>query len=74
MPVQSKMASAELVGAGVRVDVVFLLSEISALLENGEENEMSLREELDWEKDPLSASSGLTVVKELAAEAHKNHL
>jgi hypothetical protein len=36
MPVQNKMASTEVMCAGVRIAVAFLLSEISTLLEKGE--------------------------------------
>jgi hypothetical protein len=41
------MASTEVIRAGVRVAVAFLLSEISTLLEKGEEKEICLRKELD---------------------------
>jgi hypothetical protein len=41
------MASTEVMRAGVRVAVAFLLSEISTLLEKGDEEEISLRKELD---------------------------
>jgi hypothetical protein len=41
------MASTEVMRADARVTVAFLLSEISALLEKGEEKEICLREELE---------------------------
>jgi hypothetical protein len=41
------MASAQVMRAGVRVAVAFLLSEISTLLGKGEEKEICLRKELD---------------------------
>jgi hypothetical protein len=41
------MASTEVMRASVRVTVAFLLSEISTLLEKGEEKEICLRKELD---------------------------
>jgi hypothetical protein len=44
------MASTEVIRAGVRVAVAFLLSEISTLLEKGEEKEICLCKELDYEK------------------------
>jgi hypothetical protein len=40
------MASAEVMGAGVRVAVAFLLSEISTLLGKGEGKEICFRKEL----------------------------
>jgi hypothetical protein len=41
------MAYTEVMHAGFRVAVAFLLSEMSNLLEKGEEKEICLREELD---------------------------
>jgi hypothetical protein len=41
------MASTEVMRAGVWVAVFFLLSEISTLLEKGEEKKICLRKELD---------------------------
>jgi hypothetical protein len=41
------MASTEVMCAGVRVAVAFLLSEISTSLEKGEGKEICLRKELD---------------------------
>jgi hypothetical protein len=41
------MVSAAVMRAGVRVAVAFLWSEISTLLEEGEEKEICLRTELD---------------------------
>jgi hypothetical protein len=41
------MAPTEVMRAGVRVAVAFLLSEISTLLEKGEEKEICLCKELD---------------------------
>jgi hypothetical protein len=45
------MVSAEVMHAGVRIAVAFLLSEISTLLEKGEEKEICLRKELDQGKE-----------------------
>jgi hypothetical protein len=45
MPVLNKMALTEVMRAGIRIDVAFLLSEISTLLEKGEEKEICLRKE-----------------------------
>jgi hypothetical protein len=45
------MVSTEVIRAGVRVAVAFLLSEISTLLEKGEEKEICLCKELDYEKE-----------------------
>jgi hypothetical protein len=47
IPLQNKMAYTEVMRSGVRVPVAFLLSEISASLEKGEEKEICLRKELD---------------------------
>jgi hypothetical protein len=47
MSVFNKIASTEVMRAGVRVDVALLLSEISTLLDKGEEEEICLGEELD---------------------------
>jgi hypothetical protein len=41
------MASTEVMRAGVRVAVIFLLSEVSTSLEKGEGKESCLRKELD---------------------------
>jgi hypothetical protein len=41
------MASTEVLRAGVRVAVAFLLREISTLLGKGEDKEICLRKELD---------------------------
>jgi hypothetical protein len=40
VPVKNNMASTEVTRAGVRVAVAFLLSEISTLLEKGEERDL----------------------------------
>jgi hypothetical protein len=61
----------------VRVAVAFLLSEISALLEKGEEKEICVREELVRKKNQLCASSMPTLMKELPQKTEnyiKNHL
>jgi hypothetical protein len=47
MPVKNKMASAELMRAGVRVTFASLLNEVSTLLEKGEETEIWLRKDMD---------------------------
>jgi hypothetical protein len=61
------MTSTEVMRAGVRVAVAFLLSEISTLLEKGEEKEICLRKELIRKSNQLGASSMPTVMKQLAS-------
>jgi hypothetical protein len=45
------MDSTKVMRAGARVAAAFLLPEISVLLEKGEEKEICLRKELDYEKE-----------------------
>jgi uncharacterized tellurite resistance protein B-like protein len=59
------MASTEVMLTDVRVAVAFLLSEISALLEKGEEKEICLCKELIRKSNQLCASSMPTLMKEL---------
>jgi hypothetical protein len=71
------MASTEVMRAGVRVAVAFLLSEISTLLEKGEEKRSVCVRNWIRKRNQLSAFSIPILMKELASEDrefHKNHL
>jgi hypothetical protein len=62
--------------AGVHVAVAFLLSEISTLLEIGDEKEICLQRNWIRKRDQFGASGMPTIMKQLASsdtEFHKNH-
>jgi hypothetical protein len=66
------MASTEVMHAGVRVAVAFLLSEISNLLEKGDEKRRSVWVR-KWKRkrNQLDASSMPTIMKGVASEDNK---
>jgi hypothetical protein len=61
------MASTEVMRAGVRVTVAFLLSEITALLEKEKKKISVCVRNWIWKKNQLGAFSMPTIMKQLAS-------